>query len=160
MQGIVCYIWRNLSYQLCASYYPRPCAFTENLGGSHDYHHPHFINEKQKSLTQECAMPKVTQWMRSITDSTILEHLAPISVISLTLQTAEDLKIQEKELERLMRKEWDQRKRSLIKPEVEGREYRKQKWMGWTVPGRGINKWRMNMAKRFPHSGKSIYNRE
>ena len=50
-------------------------------------------------------MPKVTQWMRSITDSTILEHLAPISVISLTLQTAEDLKIQEKELERLMRKE-------------------------------------------------------
>lgn len=73
MQGIVCYIWRNLSYQLCASYYPRPCAFTENLGGSRDYHHPHFIKEKQKSLTQECAMPKVTQWMRSITDSTILE---------------------------------------------------------------------------------------
>jgi hypothetical protein len=32
--------------------------------------------------------------------------------------------------------------------------------MGWTVPGRGRNKWGMNMAKGFPHLEKSIYNRE
>ncbi|DAA28935.1 TPA: T-cell activation Rho GTPase-activating protein-like [Bos taurus] len=31
---------------------PDLASFTEHLGGSHDYHHPHFINEKQKSLTQ------------------------------------------------------------------------------------------------------------
>ena len=52
---------------------PDLASFTEHLGGSHDYHHPHFINEKQKSLTQVCAMPKVTQWMTGITDSTFLE---------------------------------------------------------------------------------------
>ena len=52
---------------------PDLASFTENLGGSHDYQHPHFINEKQKSLTQVCAMPKVTQWMTGITDSTFLE---------------------------------------------------------------------------------------
>ena len=53
---------------------PDLASFTEHLGGSHDYHHPHFINEKQKSLTQVCAMPKVTQWMTGITDSTFLEQ--------------------------------------------------------------------------------------
>ena len=45
------------------------------------------------------------------TDSTFLEKPGPISVISLTLQTAEEMKIQEKELERLMREECHRRRR-------------------------------------------------
>ena len=84
---------------------------TENLGGSYDYHHPHFTNEKQKSLTQVCAMPKVTQWISSITDSTFFEKPGSNICYLSTLQTAEDMKIQKKELERVMRKKCDRRRR-------------------------------------------------
>ena len=56
-------------------------------------------------------MPKVTQWMTGIQIPHSLKNLAPISVISLTLQIAEDMKIQEKELERLMREECHRRRR-------------------------------------------------
>ena len=51
------------------------------------------------------------QWMTGIRDSTFLEKPGPISVISLTLQRAEEMKIQEKELERLMREECHRRRR-------------------------------------------------
>ena len=99
----------HTSYVLATT--PDLASFTENLGSSHHYHHPHFITEKQKSLTQVCAMPKVTQWMTGIQIPHSLKNLAPISVISLTLQTAEEMKIQEKELERLMREECHWRRR-------------------------------------------------
>ena len=112
-------------------------SFTENLGGSHDYHQCHFINEKQKSLTQVCAMPKVAQWMTGIRDSTFLEKPGPISVISLTLQTAEEMKIQEKELERLMREEchWRRRRGVLSLILRGGNTGNRNEWGGQSLEG-------------------------
>ena len=59
-----------------------------------------------------------------------MKNLVPISVISLTLQTAEDMKLQEttgkgtrKADERGMSSEKEERR---IEPDFEGREYRKQ----------------------------------
>ena len=102
-------------------------SFTENLGGSHDYHQCHFINEKQKSLTQVCAMPKVTQWMTGIRDSTFLEK--PGSNICYLSNSADSRghentgKGTRKADERGMSSEKEERR---IEPDFEGREYRKQ----------------------------------
>ena len=106
---------------------PDLASFTEHLGGSHDYHHPHFINEKQKSLTQVCAMPKVTQWMTGITDSTFLEK--PGSNICYLSNSADSRGYENtgkgttKTDETRMSSEKEERR---IDPDFEGREYRKQ----------------------------------
>ena len=106
---------------------PDLASFTENLGGSHEYQHPHFINEKQKSLTQVCAMPKVTQWMTGIRDSTFLEK--PGSNICYLSNSADSRghettgKGTRKADERGMSSEKEERR---IQLHFEGREYRKQ----------------------------------
>ena len=56
-------------------------------------------------------MPTVTQWISSITDSTFLEKPGSNICYLSTLQTAEDMKIQKKELERLMRMKCDRSRR-------------------------------------------------
>ncbi|MGU0050130.1 hypothetical protein, partial [Klebsiella pneumoniae] len=115
----------HTSYVLATT--PDLASFTEHLGGSHDYHHPHFINEKQKSLTQVCAMPKVTQWMTGITDSTFLGK--PGSNISYVSKSADSRghentgKGTRKADETGMSSEKEERR---IEPDFEGREYRKQ----------------------------------
>ena len=106
---------------------PDLASFTENLGSSHHYHHPHFITEKQKSLTQVCAMPKVTQWMTGIRDSTFLEK--PGSNICYLSNSADSRghettgKGTRKADERGMSSEKEEGR---IEPDFEGREYRKQ----------------------------------
>ena len=106
---------------------PDRASFTENLGSSHDYHHPHFINEKQKSLTQVCAMPIVAEWKTGITDSTFLEK--PGSNICYFSNSADSRghettgKGTRKADERGMSSEKEERH---IEPDFEGREYRKQ----------------------------------
>lgn len=116
-------------------------SFTENLGGSYDYHHPHFINEKQKSLTQVCAMPKVSQWISSRTDSTFLEKPGSNICYLSTLQTAEDIKIQKKELERLMRKKCGRRRRRGILSLIlrGGNTGNRNEWGGQSLKGEYTN---------------------
>ena len=115
----------HTSYVLATT--PDLASFTEHLGSSHDYHHPHFINENQKSLTQVCAMPKVTQWMIVKTDSTFLEK--PGSNICYLSNSADSRghentgKGTRKADERGMSSEKEEGR---IEPDFQGREYRKQ----------------------------------
>jgi hypothetical protein len=70
-----------------------------------------------------------------------LKNLAPISVISLTLQTAEDMKIQEKELERLMRQECHRRRRRDVLSLIlrGGNTGNRTEWGGQSLEGEETN---------------------
>lgn len=86
-------------------------------------------------------MPKVSQWISSRTDSTFLEKPGSNICYLSTLQTAEDIKIQKKELERLMRKKCGRRRRRGILSLIlrGGNTGNRNEWGGQSLKGEYTN---------------------
>lgn len=110
---------------------------------------------KTKSLTQVCAMPKVTQWMTGITDSTFLEK--PGSNICYLSNSADSRghentgKGTRKADETRMSSEKEERR---IEPDFEGGNTgNRTEWGGQCLEGK--KQMEHAYGKRFPHLGRA-----